>query len=575
MTGLSRTLLSITAILICSLATANRPDDSKDTPPVVLDEYQVQNLYLTGKIWGFLKYHHPAVTGGCLDWDKELLERLPGLRDQLTQEALLEELDAWVVALDEIDIDVECAEPDSDIAAAQSRDWVSDPAFVGDTLGRRLDELATMPVSVGGQHYVSLGAGVGNPVFQNESAYIGVEDIDWRYRLLALYRFWNIVEYWSPYRNLIEHDFEEVLRHHISRFYSASDSESYVLALLTLTASVQDSHTSLWSATKDRPPAGAAIAPYFLRFVEGMPIVWRALEHQMETAGRSETQCEGLRIGDVILSIDGKPVTELIERWAPYYGASNRPALYREIGRNILRGEEGTVTLEIDRNGEQLSACSHRIPADEVNLRPMYSHDREGSTYQSVGEGILYLKPSTISAKEVADFNELVQKTDALIVDLRGYPSTFVVFSIGQHLVSENTSFARFTVADLTKPGSFEWGEPVSIPFKEPTFSGRVVILVDETTQSQAEYTAMAFRASPRAVVIGSQTAGADGNASPIALPGGHLTMISGVGVYYPDKRPTQKIGIVADIEVRPTIDGIRSGQDEVLQAAIEYIRSN
>lgn len=38
-------------------------------------------------------------------------------------------------------------------------------------------------------------------------------------------------------------------------------------------------------------------------------------------------------------------------------------------------------------------------------------------------------------------------------------------------------------------------------------------------------------------------------------------------------KRPTQRIGIIPDIEVRPTIEGIRAGRDEVLDAAIAEIR--
>jgi len=42
------------------------------------------------------------------------------------------------------------------------------------------------------------------------------------------------------------------------------------------------------------------------------------------------------------------------------------------------------------------------------------------------------------------------------------------------------------------------------------------VILVDERTQSQAEYTTMALRTAPGAIVMGSQTAGADGNVSLI-----------------------------------------------------------
>jgi C-terminal processing protease CtpA/Prc len=48
--------------------------------------------------------------------------------------------------------------------------------------------------------------------------------------------------------------------------------------------------------------------------------------------------------------------------------------------------------------------------------------------------------------------------------------------------------------------------------------------------------------------------------------------MISGIGVFYPDKKPTQRIGILPDVEVRPTIAGIRAGRDEVLEAAIRQI---
>ena len=48
--------------------------------------------------------------------------------------------------------------------------------------------------------------------------------------------------------------------------------------------------------------------------------------------------------------------------------------------------------------------------------------------------------------------------------------------------------------------------------------------------------------------------------------------MISGLGVFYPDKKPTQRIGIIPDVEVRPTIAGIRAGRDEVLEAALRQI---
>jgi len=57
-----------------------------------------------------------------------------------------------------------------------------------------------------------------------------------------------------------------------------------------------------------------------------------------------------------------------------------------------------------------------------------------------------------------------------------------------------------------------------------------------------------------------------------VVLPGGLRAMISGIGVFYPDKRPTQRVGIVPDVEVRPTIAAIRVGRDEVLEEALRQI---
>lgn len=43
------------------------------------------------------------------------------------------------------------------------------------------------------------------------------------------------------------------------------------------------------------------------------------------------------------------------------------------------------------------------------------------------------------------------------------------------------------------------------------------------------------------AIVLGATTAGADGNVSSIRLPGGIGTMISGIGVYEPDRSRSLK----------------------------------
>jgi len=70
-------------------------------------------------------------------------------------------------------------------------------------------------------------------------------------------------------------------------------------------------------------------------------------------------------------------------------------------------------------------------------------------------------------------------------------------------------------------------------------------------------------------IKIGSTTSGADGNVSTIDLPGNITMYFTGLGTYYPDGTQTQRVGIIPDIEVKPTIEGIRNGIDEVLEFAL------
>jgi C-terminal processing protease CtpA/Prc len=83
----------------------------------------------------------------------------------------------------------------------------------------------------------------------------------------------------------------------------------------------------------------------------------------------------------------------------------------------------------------------------------------------------------------------------------------------------------------------------------------------------------MAFQTADKVVTVGNQTAGADGDVVIFEYIGGYRTAISGNGVLYPNGTETQRKGIIIDIEIKPTIKGLRQGRDEVLEKAIEIAR--
>jgi C-terminal processing protease CtpA/Prc len=163
--------------------------------------------------------------------------------------------------------------------------------------------------------------------------------------------------------------------------------------------------------------------------------------------------------------------------------------------------------------------------------------------------------------------------TKGIVIDFRCYPVDFLVFSLGRYFLPEPKDFVKFTNGSLDYPGLFTFTENLKTgDTNKNYYKGKIIIIVDESTQSSAEYQTMALRTAPKAKVIGSTTAGADGNVSEIYLPGGIRTMISGIGILTPEGNETQRVGIVPDIEIKPTIKGFKEGKDELLLKAIELV---
>jgi C-terminal processing protease CtpA/Prc len=528
-----------------------------------LSAVQIQNLATTGKVWGFLKYHHPLIIAGERHWDYDLLRVLPAILAAPDRATANTALAKWIAQLGPVK-PCACVKLDEkEIHLHPRLAWLADNKLLGNELSASLQSIhANRPVSTQ-QFYVSKAPQVGNPSFDHELSYQSIKLPDAGFQILALYRFWNIIEYWFPYRDVVPDDWDKVLMDSLPTVAVAKNAEAYQLAMMELIARVHDTHANLWSSLGVRPPTGQCQLPVNVRFIEGVPVISGYAGPIGETSG--------MKPGDVITDLDGVAVAKLMDRWRPYYAASNEPTRLRDIAFQMTRGDCGKTTIRIKRNSSAIEISAERVPSKDL-AGFAFRHDLPGETFRLLSKEVAYLKLSTVKIDQAKKYIESAAGTKGLIVDIRNYPSEFVVFALGSLFVDQKTDFVRFTFGDLSNPGAFHWGPPFSLEPQQPHYPGKVVILVDEISQSQAEYTTMAFRSSPGATVIGSTTAGADGNVSAIPLPGGFRSMISGIGIFYPDKKPTQRIGIIPNREVKPTIAGIRAGRDEVVEAAIREI---
>jgi hypothetical protein len=561
-------MLSMGVVLAADPVQPAVPDEQQfaDGSHIVLSSLtpvQVDNLATLGKVWGFLKYHHPVITSGQRNWDYALLRVMPSVLAARDRAAAKRVLHQWIAGLGRLADCKPCTMLHAkDLALRPALEWIDDKKTLGNDLSGDLQRIYRNRSTA--QHYVRLEQSAGHPAFDREAVYQDLAFPDAGFQLLALFRFWNIVEYWAPYRDQIGEHWDDVLKQSIPRLALANDSSSYQLELMAVLARVRDTHVNLWNSLAVRPPVGDCNLPVKLRFVDRQAVV-------SGYPDEAQGQASGFKPGDVIEALDGVPTAQLIQRWKPYYAVSNEPTLLRDIGNSMGRGACGETRVQLRRDNAQQQLLTHR-----VYVAPFLKfHDLPGEAFQQLHDDIAYLKLSSAKKADIPRYFAAAMARKGLIIDIRNYPAEFFPKELAQHLVDQVVEFARFTKGDLSNPGAFAWTPSTSLRPRAPHYPGKVVVLIDDASQSRSEYTAMALRAAPRVKIIGSTTAGADGNVSLVPLPGKLNAWISGIGVFYPDKRPTQRIGIIPDIEVKPTLAGIRAGRDEVLEAAVAEIRSN
>ena len=506
----------VVAVLCPAQIPEHKPPDSSGITVDTLTGIQITNLAILGKVWGFLKYHHPTVTAGDRDWDRDLFQVMPHVLaapDQASADAVMFR---WITDLGGIpECGVRCVGPlPNDVELPPDLGWLGDKTLLGSELSDLLRKIYLNRVPLQ-QWYVSLAPFIHNPEFKREAVYPAMSR-DFGLQILSIFRFWNAIEYWFPYRDVIGVNWDDVLKEYIPKVGLARTLPEYERGVLMLAARINDSHVYISAAGRSRSvtvPEGSCILPMNLRFVGNQAVITAVF-------------ADGLAVerGNVITEIDGTPIPMLIEQLRPYYGASNEAAALRNIAGGVIAGACGEVKVRVRHEDEEITVTVTRVPKTSgIRARwidALQSHQLAGPAFRWLSDTVSYLKVSSLKAANIPQNLGAAESGKGLIIDLRGGPSEPIWAELLQ--VVHPGLFARITGVDLSNPGAFEWQENVA---GQPSFQTarpglKIVILVDELTQSNVEYAAMAFRSAPGVLLVGSNTAGADGNTSEIVLPG-------------------------------------------------------
>ena len=521
---------------------------------------QVDNLELLGRVWGFLKYHHPVISKGDYNWDYELFRMLPGylqVTDNKQRDAYLVK---WITRFGKIPGNKSVTPVDTNAILKPDLSWIN-PDKLSPKLYKVL--MNVYQNRNNGYFYVTYESPwLKVARFTHENPYEDMECPDAGYRLLALYRYWNMVNYFFPYKQLADTDWNTILKKHIPSILSVDDKKSYWQAVRQLIAQCDDTHGAVWSS-KPATSSEYYRPPFKVRFLKNDTLVvsgyWDA----------SKIDSSGPLIGDVITHIDGKPVSYWVDSLAPHYAASNHRAKLRQLALWVCASLKPTVSFTFLSDGVQKEATISLYNIQEMAL----SFATDSICYKVLDDSIGYVSMDDITEAWVERISDTLHTTKGLILDLREYPNETINYKFYRILSDETRPFFKATVPDLSNPGEFVFSKPTYTGKGKQAYNGKIVILINENSQSHAEFCTMMYRTLPNSIVIGNTTAGADGNVVDIRLPGGVCSYFSGIGIYYPDGTETQRVGIIPDIYVWPTVQGIRDGRDELLERALEWLK--
>ncbi len=517
---------------------------------------KVDRLALTCKVWGFLKYYHPKVGTGVYDWDDKLIKVLQNTSNITTYDQLDTYMSRWIYAFGPRKPCQQCKRRNSapfqknfDLSWTQSSRFSSElRATFKDIEKNRFQ---------GAHHYVEMGK-AGQFMPKSESGYYDLNLSDENYRLLPLFRYWNYIEYFFPYKYQTDQDWDEVLLEMIPVFLAAQNKLDFHKAMLELTVRADDSHAGLVTKTLDQMPYYNYL-PAKIEMVENSAIVTEIIDPD-------KAREANLQVGDVITSVNGRPTKAVHQSHARYVWGSNEAVKERSVYHTLFMGLQDQVNVTIDRNGI--------IRSDQLNLYSYaeisYSKSAPKAKWSIPRDSVGYIDLDRLESNEVQNIMGELMDTKVLIIDIRNAPKG-TYRALANYLKPSSSVFARFVKPDFSYPGMFTWaGESSCGAENEDYYRGQVILLVNATTQGHGEFTCMCLQTAPDVVTVGSQTAGTNGAVSRFALIQNLNTQFSGTGIFYPDQSEVQRVGVRLDHEVTPTIAGIRNGEDEVMSKALE-----
>ncbi|EGT3617726.1 peptidase S41, partial [Clostridium perfringens] len=348
-----------------------------------LDNNEIESLNKLCKVWGFAKYYHPKIVAGSKNWDFELFRVMPMVIEAKNQDEVNSILYDWINKLGEFKENAYSENPEVMVKADSN--WISNEEYLSKDLSNLLVKMSKSYISDRNRAYVNYKKNSIYSNFDNEQVYPVIDYNDDGYKLLSLFRYWNIIEYYYPYRTVMGEDWNEVLNEFIPKIIESDDDLSYKLTLSELTSRIHDSHASINDiAGTLNNYWGTNIAPIKFLLVENKIVV-------TDIINKYEKNCN-LKVGDAILEINNKDIFEIIKEKSKYISFSRDEAIVNNLSYYLFRTSDDSLDLKIERNGKELIEEVRCYNVKEVNINEV-----NGGSHELLSNNIGYINPGALT----------------------------------------------------------------------------------------------------------------------------------------------------------------------------------
>ena len=379
-------------------------------------------------------------------------------------------------------------------------------------------------------------------------------------RLAAVVLAWNVFQHFYPYFDVVEADWPHTLRRSLE---AAAVDESELDFLDTLRRLVADIHDGHGRVTHSSDTSSYRV-----------PVLWSWIEEHLVVTYAAEEGAEGLRPGDVVVAVDGRPAGEaLAELERTISGATPQWRRHRALAA-LGMGAHGSKIELLVRGAEGAERTVKLSPSTPLWGEGALAEPRP-ETVSELEEGILYVNLGRIEDAAFTENVERMAQAKGLVFDMRGYPR-FNFTSVVAHLIDEPVTSAQWHVPTPARPDREGMGYHFSnwtVQPKQPRFRGKVAFLTHGGAISAAETFMGIIEHYGLGEIVGSATAGTNGNVNSFSVPGGYGISWTGMRVLKHDGSQHHGIGILPTIPSERTIRGVREGRDEQLERAVEVVK--